>query len=152
MIGLSMMLVVVAAVSLVLGLLAEGGLTLIWVSIAACLVAGLFLLIGVLRLRPRNTRGIPDGSFRQSSYRAGGATAAGEGDLRGDDLDRRDLDRRDLDQRDLDQGVLDEDDLDGRDAWGRPASHAQWAPPAEDDHDEDDDDEDDDDKDRGHGT
>ena len=52
-IGLSMLLVIMAAVALVVGLFAGQDLTLIWTSIALCLAAALFLLIGVLRLCPR---------------------------------------------------------------------------------------------------
>ena len=49
-----MLLVVVGAVTLVIGVFfgSDDNLTLIYVSIAACLLAGLFLVAGILRNRP----------------------------------------------------------------------------------------------------
>ncbi|HWB70589.1 MAG TPA: hypothetical protein VG452_00075, partial [Egibacteraceae bacterium] len=56
MIVISMVLVIVAAVTLVIGVFFSAGsndLSLIYVSIGSCLLAGLFLILGVLRQRPR---------------------------------------------------------------------------------------------------
>ncbi|WP_370326268.1 hypothetical protein [Euzebya sp.] len=53
MIVISLVLVVVSAVSLAVGALLRDDLILIWVSIGAALLAAVFLALGVLRGRPR---------------------------------------------------------------------------------------------------
>jgi ABC-type transport system involved in multi-copper enzyme maturation permease subunit len=51
---ISMLLVIVGAVTLVSGVFFAGddNLTLVYVSIASCLLAAVFLVIGVIRGRP----------------------------------------------------------------------------------------------------
>lgn len=73
MIVLSFLLVIVAAVTLIIGLF-QDTLAWIWTSIASCVVAMIFLGIGVLQRRGRTTPAAADAGY-------GGASSSGSGTL-----------------------------------------------------------------------
>lgn len=77
MIVLSFVLVIVAAVTLIIGLF-QDTLAWIWTSIASCVVAMIFLGIGVLQRRGRTTPATADAGYSPSSGGSGTLVRAGE--------------------------------------------------------------------------
>ena len=81
MIVASLLLVIAAAVTLLIGLFNRPDIQWVYASIACCLLAGLLLTIGVLRSRPSRKPVLQSGGQGQASW-AGASTwggAAGEG-------------------------------------------------------------------------
>ena len=83
MIVASLLLVIAAAVTLLVGLLNRDVIQWVYASIACCLLAGLLLTIGVLRSRPSRKPVLQSGSDGQSASWAGasqwGGAAGAEG-------------------------------------------------------------------------
>ena len=68
MIVASLLLVIVAAVTLVIGLFNPENATWVWASIACCVVAGLLLIAGVVRSRPRRKPVLQAGTDQPASW------------------------------------------------------------------------------------
>ena len=68
MIVASLLLVIVAAVTLVIGLFNPENANWVWTSIGCCLLAGLLLIVGVLRSRPRRKPVLQSGTDQPASW------------------------------------------------------------------------------------
>ena len=79
MIVASLLLVIAAAVTLLLGLLDREVIEWVWASIACCLLAGLLLTIGVLRSRPSRKPVLQSGGEGAAASWAGASGYAGNG-------------------------------------------------------------------------
>jgi DNA uptake protein ComE-like DNA-binding protein len=75
---ISMLLVIVGAVTLVIGAFLRDDLTLVYVSIASCLLAGLFLVIGIVRSRPSRKPALASGGDGQEASWSGASSWAGD--------------------------------------------------------------------------
>jgi hypothetical protein len=78
---ISMLLVIIAFVTLMLGVLnitiaGVEPLTFVYATIAACLLAGLFLVVGVLRSRPSRKPAVASGSCRSRGAPCSSTSAA----------------------------------------------------------------------------
>src|SRR3712207_217892 len=79
MIVASLLLVIAAAVTLLLGLLDRQNIQWVWASIGCCLLAGLLLTIGVLRSRPSRKPVLQSGGEGAAASWAGASTWGGNG-------------------------------------------------------------------------
>src|SRR3712207_2224197 len=77
MIVASLLLVIAAAVTLLLGLLDRQNIQWVWASIGCCLLAGLLLTIGVLRSRPSRKPVLQSGGDAAAASWAGASTWGG---------------------------------------------------------------------------
>jgi hypothetical protein len=76
---ISMLLVIVGAVTLVIGAFLRDDLFLVYVSIASCLAAGLFLVIGIIRSRPSRKPVLASGGDGQDASWSGASSWSGDG-------------------------------------------------------------------------
>jgi hypothetical protein len=81
---ISMLLVIVGAVTLVIGAFLRDDLFLVYVSIASCLAAGLFLVIGIIRSRPSRKPVLASGGDGQDASWSGASSWSGDGRDSGD--------------------------------------------------------------------
>jgi hypothetical protein len=80
MIVASLLLVIAAAVTLLIGLFQREQIEWVFASIGSCLLAGLLLTIGVLRSRPSRKPVLQSGGQGQGASWAGASTWGGSGD------------------------------------------------------------------------
>lgn len=79
MIVASLLLVIVAAVTLVIGLFNPENPNWVWTSIGCCLLAGLLLIVGVLRSRPRRKPVLQSGTDQPASWAGASSWSGAEG-------------------------------------------------------------------------
>jgi Helix-hairpin-helix domain len=142
MIVASLLLVIAAAVTLLLGLLDREAIQWVWASIACCLLAGLLLTIGVLRARPSRKPVLQSGGEGAAASWAGASGWGGNtGESSGSVLTRDDDEAADSTVNIADGPELQGDDEPTRTDMPAPptdtedAAESPWAPTAPE-HDE----------------
>src|SRR3712207_2896958 len=138
MIVASLLLVIAAAVTLLLGLLDRQNIQWVWASIGCCLLAGLLLTIGVLRSRPSRKPVLQSGGEGAAASWAGASTWGGNAGQSSSAVLTRDEDDADGTVVITDQPELKGDDEPTRTDLPAPApaqdepTSSPWAPSASD--------------------